>query len=188
MNVRNSVILIVSILVSIHVFGQTEQTKFGIKGGVNLATDGGDIGYQVGGFTAFNFTEKLSLRPEILFSLQHMDYDIQNDNEGAGGPYTGSIKEYFISLPLLLKYKLIDNFEIAAGPQFGYILDQDIKNNSDSFTLRSDDWDKFEFAVASEVGYVISEEYRVGLRYIYGINKRYDINTSLLQLSLEYKF
>ena len=188
MNLKKIAFLIISSFIIINAYGQNKQVDFGIKGGVNFSTNGGDIGFLFGGFTEFNFNEKLSLRPELLFSAQNMDYEFLNENPEANGPYTGNIKEKSILLPITLNYELVNNFQIALGPQFGYTLSQDIENDSDSFSLRADDWDSFEFGITSGISYDISDNYGIDIRYTYGINKRFGFNSSILQLSFEYKF
>lgn len=60
------------------VVGAQAQATFGLKGGLNYATIGGDdtdevdgrFGYHFGGMASFGLTESVFLQPEVVLSLQ----------------------------------------------------------------------------------------------------------------------
>ena len=102
-------------------FHANAQTTFGIKAGLNLASvkisalgmqisTTNKTGMVVGGFLNHSINETISIQPELLY--QQM-----------GAKVDGStLNMNYISIPLLLKYSITDNFNIEAGPQFGLLM------------------------------------------------------------------
>jgi opacity protein-like surface antigen len=185
--------------IAVMAFGYTnaQQTRFGVKGGLNLSTVvGGDVndaktlvGFHVGGFAEIGIVEKFYIQPELLFSAQGTKID--------GGPFEdGDIKLNYLNIPVLAKYYIVDNkFSVEAGPQLGVLLsakaeDTDIKD----FTRSVD----FGFNIGA--GYNFTDNLSVGLRYTIGLSplsdddidsdeEYYDsAKNSNLALSLAYKF
>ncbi len=83
-------------------FTNAQQTRFGIKGGLNLSTVvGGEVentktfvGFHVGGFAEINIVEKFFIQPELLFSAQGTKVD---------GPFEdGDIKLNYLNIPEML--------------------------------------------------------------------------------------
>ncbi|MFC4479572.1 outer membrane beta-barrel protein [Flavobacterium chungangensis] len=70
--------------IAVMVFGfvNAQNTKFGIKGGVQLSSLVGNIenetpklGIQLGGFAEFRVAKGLFIQPEILYSTQGATYE-----------------------------------------------------------------------------------------------------------------
>ncbi|MFZ0598175.1 MAG: outer membrane beta-barrel protein, partial [Flavobacterium sp.] len=65
-------------------FANAQKTRFGVKGGLNIATIGGAdesnalVGFQLGGFAEINIWKKLYIQPELLFSAQGAKFDGYN--------------------------------------------------------------------------------------------------------------
>src|SRR3954462_3769554 len=81
--------------------------KWGVKGGVNLATfradvDAGDFGYRIGliggAFYTFALGDRVDIQPEALYSQQGATVD------AAGG--SGTAKLDYLSVPVLVRYRL----------------------------------------------------------------------------------
>ena len=76
-------IFLVAIAVMAFGFTNAQQTRFGIKGGLNITTySGGDywdanslVGFQIGGFAEIKVIERLAIQPEVLFSTQGASLD-----------------------------------------------------------------------------------------------------------------
>ncbi len=108
------------------------QAKFGVKAGLNYNQNGdltlsqvgnaaedavtgsdGKIGYHFGVFANLPLS-KFYVRPELVYTKTKSEYD--------GADYDLSK----LDLPVLLGYKIIGPLSIFAGPDFQYILDNDL--------------------------------------------------------------
>ena len=123
------------------------QFHLGIKGGANIfKIDGKSFkdefryGYHLGGFIEIGLGNKFGFQPEVLFNqfsttvdsnYKHIYQNVFNPN------YQTNIKLNYLSIPLILNYKLIGNFiTLQAGPQFGVLIDQNktlLQNGGDAF-------------------------------------------------------
>ncbi len=121
------------------------QFHFGAKVGANITKVEGKsfkdefrYGYQLGGFAEIRLTDKLVLQPEVLFnqyatrvdsSYKNIYKDVFNSEQ--------NIKLNYISIPVLLNYKLIGSLlSLQAGPQFGILIDQNktlLQNGGNAF-------------------------------------------------------
>jgi len=153
--------------------------KAGVKGGVNLASIGGDayysglsydsrVGFHIGGFLEIPFGEKISFQPEILYSAQ-----------GSGS--VGSIfnldfddtKLNYVNVPLLGKYYIFKGLSAEAGPVVGVLISA---NGSDVFDSDGANFDikegynTFDIGVAVGATYNFDFGFFAGLRYQKGIS------------------
>lgn len=188
-------LILSAIAIMAFAFSNAQETRFGVKGGLNLTNFSGDVdtnvkaGFHVGGFAEIKVIERLAIQPELLFSTQGARYNMQ------GGNSSGSYKLNYINVPVLAKFYVTKQFTVEAGPQIGFLVsaknqDRDIKD-----AYRSADYG-FNFGA----GYNFTDNLSVGLRYTVGlagvVDRDYDDATdyynsaknSNLQLSLAYKF
>lgn len=188
-----------------------EKAAFGLKAGLNYsnfidnydddtpANYKGKAGFLAGGFVNFGLTEKIFIRPEVLFSQQGSKYEINPDGINVHDPsdpfyladdISGKIKESLILIPVMAGIFLMDNLDVEVGPQLAWVVNRDVtyKNNPyEIFFIRNDDSGDFEFGVNAGLGYHFGAHYRIGLRYTYGITERQNLHSSVFQLGLHYK-
>jgi long-subunit fatty acid transport protein len=103
------------------------QVKFGVKGGVNIATVSSNwqgvfaedepdlkstLGYHIGAISDISITEKFGFQPALLLSVKGAK------DEGAG--YKEVTKFTYLELPLNARYNLTESFSVLAGPYLGY--------------------------------------------------------------------
>lgn len=103
------------------------QIKFGVKGGVNIATVStnwqGDFaedepnlkstfGYHIGAISDISFTDKLGFQPALLLSIK----GAKEDETG----YTDITRFTYLELPLNARYNVTESFSVLAGPYLGY--------------------------------------------------------------------
>lgn len=177
-------ILIIALLGSTLLFSQTEKTtNFGIKGGANFSdisgieTDGENTGYigtelYISLFADTVLNEKLNIENELLFSFTD-DY-------------------HFIEIPLHLKYKLLNKWNVLLGPKLDFILD----NDNDSFENPYYRFKNFGVSVEFGTQYKISKRVFAELRYSKGLTSQIDdlvldINDgkrSVLRIGIGFKF
>ncbi|MEO8719774.1 MAG: porin family protein [Ginsengibacter sp.] len=119
----------------------SQGLTFGIKGGANLGKISGQsfkneftLGYHVGAFATIG-GKKWSVQPEVLFSQISSD-TATNFNSVYSFNNIKKIELQYLTIPILLNYKLSNIFSIQAGPQFGILLDQNknlVQNGKDAF-------------------------------------------------------
>lgn len=113
----------------LHSHGQTFH--FGAKADLNLYKITGEgikpgytPGVQLGLFGSWDFTSKLGLQPELLYTQAYSTRDDDfsakyvNDYNPDGSRH---IKLNYISVPLLLKYNINRRFTINAGPEYSFL-------------------------------------------------------------------
>lgn len=155
------------------------QFHLGIKGGANITKIDGKsfkdqfrYGYSLGGFMELRLGNKLVLQPEVLFNqystrldsnYKNIYHDVFDGNS--------NIKLNYISIPILLNYKLIGSFlSLQAGPQFGILIDQNrtvLQNGGDAFK-------KGELSMLGGVQFKVGPM-RINGRYAIGLNNISDI-------------
>lgn len=156
-------IIMTAIAVMAFTFSNAQETRFGVKGGLNIATIGGAdnanalVGFQVGGFAEIKILKKLAIQPELLYSAQgaKMDSSLSSD-------YTVNLN--YINVPVLAKYYITDAFTVEAGPQIGFLVSS--KNVYDEKTV--------DVGFNIGAGYYLTENFSVGIRYTIGLSNIYD--------------
>src|SRR6476620_2628024 len=122
------------VLAACILFAQAAFAQFtvGIKGGANITKVEGKAfrdefryGYHLGGFAEIGLGGKFGVQPEVLFNQYttrlDSNYKELYENVFQSGQ---TVKLNYISIPLLLNYKLVGNFlTLQAGPQFGILVD-----------------------------------------------------------------
>lgn len=155
------------------------QFHIGVKAGTNITkVDGKSFkdefryGYHLGGFAEVRLGNKLVLQPEVLWNqyatrvdsnFSHVYQDVFNGNS--------NVKLNYLSIPILLNYKLVGNFiSLQAGPQFGVLIDQ-------NKTLVQNGGNAFKQGDFSMLGGVLVRmgPIRVNGRYAIGLNNISDI-------------
>ncbi|HZH70094.1 MAG TPA: porin family protein [Flavobacteriaceae bacterium] len=95
---------------------------FGIKAGANFSTltDATGLknktGFHGGVFLGLKFNDKIALQPELLYSQQGAEFDM------------GKVDLNYINVPVIVKYYLVQGLNIQLGPQFGFVVDDNISN------------------------------------------------------------
>lgn len=172
------------------------QFHLGIKGGANVIKIDGhsfkdkfSYGYHVGGFAEIGFGGKLGVQPEVLFNQYSttVDSNFEHIYEGVfNASHQSHVKLNYLSIPVLLNYKLLGNFlTLQAGPQFGILMN----NNKTLLENGADAFKKGEFSMVGGAQLKIASM-RITGRYVVGLNNINDIDnqdkwkTQGFQLSL----
>lgn len=146
-------------------FATAQETRFGVKAGVDFATveqtvtvmgftvsgKGSETGFFVGGFAEIGVNESFAIQPELLY-VAITDFSLLN-------------------VPVLGKYTFAEKFNVMAGPSINYLLDAEE--------------DQFKVNVDLGAGYDISEDLDVSARYSMGFG---DVKVSGIYLGVGYKF
>ncbi|CAH0336514.1 hypothetical protein FVB9288_02219 [Flavobacterium sp. CECT 9288] len=187
-------------------FANAQETKFGVKGGLNLANISGDvednsskIGFNVGGFVEIKVSDKFSVQPELLFSTQGTKFEESGSGFSAEVKYNLS----YLNIPVMAKYYAADKFSLEFGPQIGFLTSAkaDFTATESGVTESGkedvkDDFESIDFGLNFGAGYDLTEKLSLGLRYNLGLSNigKFEagddskLNNSVLSLSFGYKF
>lgn len=155
-------------------------TQFGVKGGVNFSNiynedvDDNNMltSFNAGIYAAFPINDFIAIQPEILYSRKGAE--LTYDNALASGE--AKFKLNYIEVPVLAKFNLTKNLNIHAGPYFAYLIDAQVKNESDggSFDFEdnfdNDDFNKFDVGISAGLGLEF-DSIGIGARYNFGTTK-----------------
>lgn len=129
-------------------------------------------GYHLGGFAEIGLGSKFSLQPEVLFNQYNTRTDTSFKSVYQVGPNTfKDVKLNYLSIPIMLNYKLANILSLQAGPQFGILISEDnnlLENGRDAFS-------KGEFSLAGGAQLNLSS-FRITGRYFVGLNNVSDIS------------
>ena len=137
----------------------TERAKFE---GVSVSSS--ESGFYIGALVDITVSEKFHVEPKILY---------------ANASDTG-----FLYIPVLAKYYVAEKFNIQAGPQANFVLDE-VAEGFNSFGLD----------LSFGLGYEINEHFFLDARYSFELTNRYNDNdfavsdkVNTLNVGFGYKF
>ena len=199
------------ILLSIVLFGYSvnaqQEFKFGPKAGVNLSTLSNSpkakmlIGFYVGVVAEIKFDDKFSIQPELIYSSQGAKYDYSVSLGNISGTIFQEKLEY-INIPILAKYYIYNGLSVELGPQFGFLVKAESKDeisaNGTTFENKRDfknEVNSFDFGIGAGLAYDLSNGFFVNARYNFGLTKvgksdQYykDSKNGVTQIGVGYKF
>ena len=156
------------------------QFHIGLKGGTNITKVNGlsfkdkfTYGYHIGGFAEIGLGKKFGIQPEVLFNQYSttLDSNYNHIYENIFAPGQRNVKLNYLSIPIVLNYKLLGDFlSLQAGPQFSILMTQDknlLQNGADAFK-------KGDFSMLGGVQLKLSAIRLTG-RYAIGLNNISDI-------------
>jgi hypothetical protein len=159
------------------------QFHLGAKAGANITKIDGKAfkdefryGYHLGGFMEIRMGNKLVLQPEVLFNQfsTSVDSNFSSVYHNAFNSAQSDRKLNYLSIPILLNYKLIGSFlSLQAGPQFGVMINGDknlLQNGGEAFSSG-------EFSMLGGVQFKIGM-IRLNGRYMVGLNNLNDLGDS----------
>jgi hypothetical protein len=186
------------LLIAMALLAQAVNAQFtaGIKGGANLTKIDGKsfkeefkTGYLLGGFAMIGLGEKFALQPEVLWnqSVTRVDTNFKTVYQSAFQEVKdGNVKLNYLSVPVLLNYKLIGNFlSLQLGPQFGILINKDdnlLENGRQAF--KSGDFSMLGGAQIKISKFVGSARYVVGLNNLNDIDNKDKWKSQGLQLTV----
>jgi len=164
-----------------------QEVKLGTKVGLNISNfSGGDadrnslIGFHVGFISEISLSEKFSLQPELLYTQQ-----------GSEAQDVVKVKLDYISVPVMAKFYVADNFSIEVGPQASFLVSDKGDYNDSSIPDEDTDAANFDFGANVGLGYKLGSNLFTQVRYNFGITtiaENPDIKNSVFQISLGYIF
>lgn len=203
---------------------EKEPIRFGIKGGANsaqfseqqLSANNQKIGFNAGVFVNIPLSKQFSLQPEVLYNQLGARNVLSSPPDVTTGNTTVKTQRDFkttlnyISVPVMVQFKPVDNFYIEAGPEFSYFVDGKNKGEttvtsttggiattqrtSVSETINKDDINRFNFGLGLGLGYYFTRNLGINARYVNSLTKidksrpAPENNNRVFQLGLNYKF
>lgn len=139
-------------LASIHVSPKEEGTSFKLNPSVNVAAMAG-----------IPLSKKLSLQPEVMFSIQ----GAKMTEQGSTDKITNQLA--YLNVPVLLKYNDPSGFFAEVGPQMGFLLSAKMKSQGISADAKSI-FNSTDFAGTFGVGYLFPFHVGIDARYNMGFS------------------
>jgi len=171
---------IIILLLICSLSSNAQLLRFGIKGGVNFADlEGAEgtkmkTGYHFGGLVEIKLLENLSVQPELLYSLQGADSDLDDFDD---------VDYNYITVPVMAKFYVItDRLSLEAGPQFAFLVNDNVDFEDPS---------TFDFAIDGGASAYITKNFFVQARYVLGLTdttKEAEVTNRVVQLSVGYRF
>jgi opacity protein-like surface antigen len=169
-------IVIVALLFLGFAKSNAQDIIFGAKIGANFSNlNGNEIkgdnltSFHVGAIVEVNVLGKFSLQSELIYSTE-----IEN----------GDLKLDYVSVPVLAKFYLItDKLSIEAGPQFSFLLNDDVP---ETFRTKT-----FDFAAVGGLSFNVTSFLFVQARYVAGLtdtSKGASVTNRVFQLSAGLRF
>lgn len=137
----------------------SQSIDLGIKAGANFSTltDASGLsnktGFQAGIFGGIKFSSKLGIQADILYSQQGAKFD--------GGDFDLT----YVNVPVVVKYYLFHGLNLQAGPQFGFVVDDNVTKVFGSIAKA----EKSDVSGVVGAGYDFPFGIRVDARYNFGL-------------------
>ena len=179
---KKSILIITMMLCSTTFVAAQETVMFGAKGGLNFSSfsGGGHEAFEdPEGLTSFHLglvaeipvSYRFSIQPEVLYSGQ--GYSIAKVDDGDNIGYQLN----YVIVPIMAKFYLIDGLSIEAGPQIGFLVDQEIDYDPTSddgdISLNEDQFSSTDLSLGLGAAYKINSFFVYG-RYNMGLSGIYD--------------
>lgn len=166
---KNFKLLFFSLIISLfQPIDANSQIHFGVKGGVNFTKaefKGHSLSfatrYHFGVLAQIDFTDKLYLQPELLFSQKGWGIPKENSNE------EGDMILSYLNLPIFVGFKLNKDISLLTGPELGFKINEKRKPAWDF----SDIYGNFDFGLAFGINYQLNSHLGIDLRYVHGLKK-----------------
>ena len=170
------------------------QFAIGLKGGTNISKIEGKsfedefgYGYLLGAFVEVG-KGKISFQPEVIFSQTQakVDSNFKVIYQGAfNSAYNDEIKLNYLSIPLVLNYKLGQSLRLQAGPQYSILMDNEktmFQNGQEAF--KNGDLSLLGGAELRLGRFRVTGRYVVGLNNINDIDNKDEWKSQAIQVSL----
>ena len=170
------------------------QFHLGFKAGANLTKVDGKTfedqfryGYNLGGFMEIGLGRKFSFNPEVLFNQYSstLDSNFKAIYQNVIASNQSKVKLNYLSIPLLLDYKLLGPIHLQAGPQFAVLMSHNktlLENGADAF--KDGDFSMVAGVQLKLAQLRITGRYLVGLNNINDIDNRDKWKNQVIQLSI----
>ena len=170
-------------------FANAQETKFGLKGGLNIAnvsglSDSASLtSFHIGGVVEIKVSEKFSVQPELLYTAQGVKGNSNN---------SGSVELNYIAIPVMAKYYVAPKFALEAGPQVAFNTAAKSVFGGNSVDIK-EFVNSTDFSMNVGASFDVTDNFFAGVRYTAGLTKVFkdsqDSNkNNVFQIFVGYKF
>jgi hypothetical protein len=169
-SVQNVLIVLAFLINIVPLMG---QNTFGVNAGgsiiyTSIDDDDSRMAYHGGMFARFDLSDKVFLQTEIQYVMKGTGLP------GYFGPFNMKIDFRYISMPLLVGFRMTDYFSIELGPEIGYLVDGEVTIDKYGPTAE-EDFPSLDLGIDLGLMYQIGNRFGFRLRYNYGLSNVMDI-------------
>ena len=199
-------------LVAATTLSVAQEIDFGVQAGANFATLTGDQdgdtnhrnGINVGITGEYMFNNSFGLFAGAIYSQQGFENESTISFGDVIVDATRTLKLDYINVPVLAKFYLGNSgFSIDAGPQIGFLVndEDEFESNDNSIEVDAGDAETIDLSVGGGLSYkflegTTLEGLSLSARYMRGFTNVYkdsdvfsdDLNNSVISVNLGYKF
>lgn len=177
---------------------QEPGLNIGVKAGANMNKidgqsfkDGFTFGYQAGLFAELNFSKRIGIQPEVLWTetKARTSDRFSGIYDGVGINTISDVKLNYLTIPVLLNIRPANILTLQAGPQFGILVNKDeslLQNGKDAF--KSGDFSMVGGVQLNLIKFRVYGRYAVGLSDINDIDDRDSWKNQAIQVGVGYAF
>lgn len=181
--------LFLGIIILIAVNFANAQSQFGLKGGLNISSIGGDaqgvnskIGFHIGGFAFIRNWDKMAIQPEFVFSRQGVQLAENSDVK---------VHYDYLNVPVMFDFYASENVFFMAGPQLGILVSAKATDGNQSVSVKNQ-LNSMDFGFGLGLG-IDSNDVVFSARYNIGVTSTSKSNEGtfpnrVFQLSVGFKF
>ena len=203
------------------------RVAYGLRGGGNLSSWRGEtvqslgnlldatngnvstvsrFGFHAGGYAAVYLTDRFAIEPGLQYSLKGTELN---------GRLSGSsdflnllnanavfrVQSHYIEMPILAKVYVTDGLHFFAGPQVGYLVDNQLRTRASVFGFApvnrtfdiSNGFQRWDFSGVVGAGYKFENGFNLMAAYDHGFqridaNRRFATFNRTFKLSMGYEF
>jgi hypothetical protein len=185
---KKIVLILSSIFLIIASLG-AQETSFGIKAGLNMATvdidDQADYdskaGAHVGVLAHIHISDHFAIQPEVVYSMQ------------GGKGVDHKLQANYINIPLLAQYMFNNGFRLQTGPQLGVLISAERKSDALDVDVK-DRLKTVDFAWSIGAGYLFPAGLGIDGRFNWGLSninepsEGVEATNKVFQIGLFYQF
>jgi hypothetical protein len=170
--------IILSVCLFALLFQAQAQSQFGVKVGGSLSSfretgsyDGEDFAFKAnllaGVYTQIAIGESIILQPELVYDRRGTIIK----NSITSSSKKSRFNFAYLSLPIMIGYKVTDKVQFLVGPQANYLLTARAKGDGfDNDVKDIVGYNHYDYGVAGGVKYAINSKINAELRYYRGLS------------------
>jgi hypothetical protein len=172
---------------------QAQKVQYGVTTALNFGNISGkgmsskyQTGFNAGAFAVISLNKKISLQPELLYSLSKISRSDNFTTYYVSGSRYNSNQSFniaYLSVPVLVNYRFNKMITVNAGPQFNLLVYE-----NENLMYSKDAIKKNDFGVKAGVQFTISSKFNLfasyynGLANINNIDDRYKWSNRQFQI------
>jgi len=176
---KKSILFIAALVFSTTFAAAQEYVYFGAKGGLNFSTLSGDgfsdfndesarTAYHLGLLAEVPVSDRFSIQPEVLYSAQGFDIVRREDNADIEHQLD------YITVPVLAKLYVTNGWSLEAGPQVGFVVNEQIGDGDNDIDFYEDDRKELDMSLGLGTSFKFNNFFLYG-RYNAGLTNIYDV-------------